>query len=105
MEGAALGQLSYIRRTSGDRLDLVGRFDDRGCSIDKAIGIRVYLSAENRIHIAVLHNASGVHNRHMVRRLGHDADIVGQQDEGGAQLFVDLNKLVEDVFLGDYIRS
>ena len=67
---------------------------------------------EEAAHVGALDHAARVHHRHPVRELRHDAEIVGDQEQGHVDLPTQLREQAQDLGLhrdvergGDLIRD
>ena len=82
-EGAAGKGAGEVGRRAGDRgrgLCLQG--DDR---TEQRLRVGVTGSGEHRRHRPFLDDAAGVHDGHPVAGLGHDPEVVGDEDHGEAE--------------------
>lgn len=60
---------------------------------------------EDGAHISFFHDVAAVHHCHSIHHRGHDAQVVGDKNDGGAQLFVYGPEQVQDLGLDSYIQG
>ena len=66
---------------------------------DQAPRVRMLRVVEEVGDVALLDDLAGVHHRHPVAHLGHDAEVVGDQDHRGVRLALERPHEVEDLGL------
>ena len=54
---------------------------------------------ENRAHVGFFHDPAAVHDYHVVCHLRHHAEVVGDEEDGGAEVLDEALEVVEDLFL------
>ena len=59
---------------------------------------------EHVLQRTLLHHVSGVHDGHLVTDLRHDAQIVGDHDEGGLVLFAQILHQIQHLSLDGHIQ-
>ncbi len=105
-EGAAWLSARQIRRTAGDAVQRpagrTGQFRQR---LEQRLGVRVAGTGEDSIRRRLLDDAAAVHNGNPLGPAADHAQVVGDQDDGHAQLSAQVVKQIEDLALdGDVQR-
>ena len=81
MEPAPGRGVDQVRRRAGDKPQGLGRQrDGRG---QEGLGVGVLRPGEHLGYQALFDDAAGVHDRHPLAGLGHDAEVVGDEQEAG----------------------
>ena len=86
MELAPLRKIGRVRHQALDGLETLGVLVQRGDRVEQPLGIGVGGVVKDVLQGAILHNFSRIHNGYLVAGLGHDAQIVGNEDHGGVEL-------------------
>ena len=60
---------------------------------------------EHRPRIAELNDGARVHDRHLIGHPGHDAEVVSDEEDGGAEALLELAQIVEDRRLYGHVQS
>src|SRR3954447_4297793 len=84
MEPAPVRWVHQVRRCPGDEVQARGRQRDRRAQ--QGTGVRVLRIPEDLGHLPLLHDPPGVHHRDAVAGLGDDADVVGDEQQGGLEV-------------------
>src|SRR5262245_60547301 len=89
VEAAAGGRADQVRREALDRAQplLLSRIHT-GHRAQQRPGVRVLWTAEDLLHGSLLDDLAGVHHDHASAQPGHDAQVVGDHDDGRVQLLV-----------------
>ena len=94
--GTAVGKAAFLlflqdagHRTL-DRLDRAFALLDFGKRGQQGLRLRMYRIAEDLVHFTLFHQFARVHDADAVRDLRHDAEVVGDQQNGGVLLFAHL---------------
>src|SRR2546426_10149844 len=99
MEAAADGRVDQGRQEARD----VRRQGLRALDVrerpDQVFRVRVFRVLVDVPHAAALHDLPGVHDRHRVARLRHDAEVVGDQDHREIELALESLEEFEDLRL------
>src|SRR5881296_2426141 len=99
MEAAADGRVDQGRQEARD----IRRQGLRALDIrerpDQVLRVRVFRVLVDVPHAAALHDLPGVHDRHRVARLRHDAEVVGDQDHREVELALESLEEFEDLRL------
>ena len=99
-EPAAGWQLDQVRRQAVDGLHaFFYRGTQLGHGLQQPVGIGVLRIVEQRIHRTRFDDPAGVHDDHPVAHLAHDAEIVGDDDDGHIQFFLELHHQFQDLCL------
>ena len=61
-------------------------------------------AVKNIVDLAVFHGTAGVHHQNLVANTGHHAQIVGNHDDGGAEIAFQLVEQRHDLRLYGYIE-
>ena len=93
------GQVDEVGHPAGDDVEPFLAGADDGDRPDEAHGVGVLRPGEEGLGGGFLDDAPGVHDRHPVGHLGHDAQVVGDEDDGHAQVGPELEHEVEDLGL------
>ena len=99
VEGAARGQVEQAGRRALDRLELLEVLGVRGQRLEQTVGVRVRRLGQHLLGAALLDAATGVHHEDVVGRLGHDREVVGDEDDRRAELLLEVVDEVEDLRL------
>ena len=103
-KSAALGDDGGIGHQTGDGLQTILAVLDVGQGVEQTLGIGVSGVAEYVGQRAPLHDAAGVHDRHLVTDLGNDAQIVGDHDHRGAVLGLQVLHQLQHLCLNGHIQ-
>ena len=102
-ERAARRRAQHVRRRARDRREPLAA--ERRQAGQQAAGVRVRRRAEDRVDVAALDRAAGVHHLHAVGDAGDDTEVVGDEHDAGAEVVLDALDDVEDLRLhGDVER-
>lgn len=104
MEGTSFGEASNIGRRARNGLDLPCVPDKRRRRIDEPAGIRMQFFAEQGIDVGIFHDTASIHDRDVIGSFCNDPDIVRQEQERRVEFLVDLDELIEDIFLCDHVE-
>ena len=103
-EGAPLAERGQVRRRARDRNEPAPPFDARD-RLDQADRVRVARPGEELGGRRQLHDLARVHHRDPVHRLVDDAQIVGDQDQGHAELPLERHEQPEDLGLDRHVEG
>ena len=97
---------AHIRRLSGDGVQAVapGQVQPGYCP-DQADGVGVLRIFKHLVGGAVLHDLAAVHDLHRVRVPGHDAQIVGDDDQRRAEALPQLVQLLQHLGLDGDVQG
>ncbi len=73
--------------------------------LEHAPGVGVAGAGKDVLRRAVLHDLPRVHDRNLVRDVGHHAQIVGNHDEGGAVCLLNVLDKVQDLGLNGHVQG
>ena len=105
-EGAALGQVRQRRRAARDGGQAPGpRPVQRRDRIMQPPAIGMPGLGEDVAGRAPLHDAAGIHDHDPVGDLGDDAEIMGDQHDGGAEVAAELLQQLQDLSLHRHIEG
>ena len=96
---AALGEVEKVDGGAGDGLELLAHGVERGDGAQKALGVLVLGVVEDLVGGAALAVRASVHDHDLVAHLGDDAQVVGDHDDGHAELLLELLHELEDLGL------
>ena len=60
---------------------------------------------EDLLHRTLLHHTTGVHDHHVVRHLCDNAQIVGDEHDGGIDLVLQVPQQIQDLGLNGHVQS
>ena len=104
-EGASLGEVQEVDGRASDGLELLAHGVERGDGAQQALGVLVLGVVEDLLGGAALAVGAGVHDHDLIAHLGDDAQVVGDHDDGHAQLLLERLHELEDLGLdGDVER-
>ena len=83
-KGAPFGQLVQGRRLALNGVQVIYILIDVGHRPYQRLGVGMGWVIEKAPHIGALYYSPGVHHRHPVAHLGHDAKVVGDKNDGEA---------------------
>ena len=89
----------------GNGVEHVGELSQDGDRADEALGVRMHRVVEQRVDVGFLHHLTGVHDRDPIGHLGHDAQIVGDEDDRGAGRFLQVSHEIEDLGLDRHVEG
>ena len=86
-----------VERAAGGQADEAGRLPGDGAEplpvpavgrqrLQQALGVRVVVGEEDRPPVRALHNGAGVHHDDLIGQVRDDSEVVGDHDDGGAEL-------------------
>ena len=94
------------RHLAADHRELAGAPLRRRQRVEQLLRIRMLRRAQEGLALGELDDLAGVHDRHAVRHLRDDAEVVGDQQQRHAALGLQLRQQVEDLRLdGDVERG
>lgn len=106
LEGAGGGWAGEGGREAGDGVELTSFFVICGDAFQEGAGVGVAGAIEKMMRGGGFDDAARIHDVDVVADLGDDAEVVGDEDDGGAELFLAVFDEVEDLFLdGDIERG
>ncbi len=106
--GIELTAFRHIRKAGNDALDgvqAVLQLVDFDRAFHQPLGIGVEGVAEEGKHVGHFDNLTGVHNDDTVRDLGNDAQVMGDEDDGGVDFPHQLFHQVQNLRLNGDIQS
>ena len=98
-EGAVPGGLVEVGRGAGEGVELLAGGVEAGAGGEEAVGVRVQGRGEHIHDRACLDQVAAVHDAYVVGDLGDDAEVVRDEEDGGALLAPEGVELVEDLGL------
>ena len=98
-EAIALGEVGRGRHGSGHLVQALGPCLDRGDRAEQAAGVLVAGIGEDLLGGALLDHLAGVHHGDGMRHLGHEGEIVRDEDHREAELFAQFVEQVDDLLL------
>ena len=104
-EGATGGKARRVGRNAFDGDDALGGSVKAGDGVQKAEGIGMVGTAVDRGGGTDLDGTAGVHDQNAVRVAGDDAEIVGDEDHGGARLFGEPGQELQNLGLNGDVES
>ncbi|MNO99099.1 hypothetical protein D3C76_908640 [compost metagenome] len=104
LEGAAGGQTQQVGRIARYGGQHFPFGIETGNGAQQAFGIGVARAIEDVVDPAVLHGATGVHHQHLVTDARHHAKIVGDHDDGGVELPLELVHQGHDLGLHRHVE-
>ena len=78
---------------------------EAGNAVEKGTGVGVLGGAENFFNGALLDEFSFEHNQNTIGEIGDDAEVVGDEEDGHAELITEIAKEVENLGLDGDIES
>ena len=89
MELTSPGQVGGVRHQARNRVQTFGVPGRAGYGTEQSLGVRMmFLAGKYIFYGAVLHNLPCVHDGHAVTGLGNHAQVMGNQQHGGAEPFL-----------------
>ena len=76
-----------------------------GKGAQQHLGVGVARLGEDPPHRTLLRDAPGVHDHHPVAGLGDDREVVGDEDEGQAELLAQLLQQLQDLRLDHHVQG
>ena len=76
-----------------------------GHGLDQRLGVGMQRPLENLAHRPVLDDLSRIHHRHVISEVTHDAEVVGDEQYGHAQLFAQVAQQLNDLRLDGDIEG
>ena len=105
-EGAACGNGRKRGRIALDgNQAMLGRHVGLGHGAEKTHGVGLRRTLEERVDARALHRPAGVHDHHVVRGAGNNAQVVGDEHDGGASLPLRDLKDVQDLCLDGHVEG
>ena len=104
-KAATLGQIPGAGHHALDGIQGVPFLVDAGDGLEQANGIGMPGVLEDGAHIRVFHLFPCVHHHHVPGDLGDNAQIVGDEDDGGLGLFLQARHELEDLGLDGHIQG
>jgi hypothetical protein len=98
-KAATGGKIDQIWHGTRDDIQPIFDFPQHRDGGDQSLRIGMTGIGEQGCHIPLLDNPAGIHHGHPVRHLGDDAQVMGDQDDGGAGLCPQHPQQVEDLSL------
>ena len=80
---------------------MVGEANER---VQKAAGVGVLGAMEQGFDIAVFDGLPRIHDHHVIRHLGHHAEVVGDENHGALELGPERGEKVQDLSLNGHIE-
>src|SRR5215471_18351637 len=103
VERTAGGESSQVGRLPRNRIEGVLAAELRHRA-EECTRVRMLGMVEQLANGGCLHDLAGVHHGHPVTHLGHDAQVVGHEDEGHARLALDVLEEVEVLRLDGHVE-
>ncbi len=104
LEGATGGQTQQVGRIARYGGQLFPFGVEAGNGTQQAFGIGMARAIEDVIHPAVLHGTTGVHHQYLVTDTRYYAEIVGDHDDGGVELALELVHQGHDLGLHRHVQ-
>ena len=60
---------------------------------------------EHRPRVAEFNDGASVHDRRLIGHLGHNAEVVADEEDGGAEALLELAQIVEDRRLYGHVQG
>ena len=104
---AALGQVQRVGHRAGDGLDLGVDGVQPGNGEHQTLGIGMALLAvgEDNAGAGLFHHLAAVHDGHIIGHLVDDAQVMGDKDDGGAVLLLELVHQAQDLGLDGHVQG
>ena len=87
-KGTSGRHIQQVDGGAGDGLEPLAIAIQRGNGVEQSLGVFMLWVIENLVSGALLADGAGVHDDDLVTHLGHNAQIVGDHDDGHAQLLL-----------------
>ena len=105
-EGAACGNCRKRGRIALDgNQAMLGRHVGLGHGAEKTHGIGLRRTLEERVDARALNRAASVHDHHVIRRTSNNAQVVGDEHDGGTSLLLRDLKDVQDLCLDGHVEG
>ena len=104
LEVAVVRHIDGVGDLAGDGIELVDLLADHRLGSHQADGVGVGGMREDLLRRALLHDASRIHDHHIVRHLGDNAQIVGDEHDGGVDLILQVAQQIEDLRLNGHVQ-
>ena len=78
---------------------------ETGNAVEKGTGVGMLGGAENFFNWALLDEFPFEHNQNTIRKIGDDAEVVGDEEDGHAELIAEIAKEIENLGLDGDIES
>ena len=106
MKSTARRVCRYRRYRAGDRLESLGKIVHPRHAFEQGLGVGMQRVVEQFSHRRLFNDFTGVHDANAIGRLGHYAEVVGDQDQSHIRFGLQLAEQVEDLGLnGDVQRG
>jgi hypothetical protein len=99
VEGAAGGRIDRARHLSGERLAVAVRGLEIRDGVDEEPRVGMAWVGEQRVRLRFLDDAAEIHDRHPVRHVPHDGQVVADEHVGEPELLLQPAHEVEDLGL------
>jgi hypothetical protein len=105
-EGTAVGQCDQRRGAArnGREVGATVTVEARK-RVEQAPCVRVAGFGEDRLHVALLHDAPGVHHRDPVSHSGNDAKVVGDHQDASADLLLEFLEKLQNLRLDGHVQG
>ena len=104
MEPTAGRRLQQRRRRARDRLQVGPLRNQPRQRVEQAPRVGVFGAVEDVLVAALLDRLGRVHDHHVVRRLGDHAEVVRDQDDGAAEVALQLVHQLQDLGLRGHVE-
>src|SRR5699024_10631117 len=104
-EVAVVRHIHRVRHLAGDGVELVHLLAHHGLGGHQANGVGVGRIGEDLLGGALLHHTAGIHDHHVVGHLGDDAQVVGDEHDGGVDLVLQMPQQVQHLGLDGHIQG
>ena len=104
-EGVPPGGIEQGGGHAGDGVQRLALLRPGGEGAQQAPGVGVAGIVEDLLRRAQLHDLSGVQHRHTVGHIGHDAQVMGDEDDGVFELLLQVLDELEDLRLDGHVQG
>ncbi len=105
LEVAAVGGVEQVKRVAGDAFQAHFGAVDGGERAHQALGVWVFGVVQDLFGVAQFDQFAGVHDADAVGDLAHQAQVVGDEQDGKAELVFQLVQFVHDVAFDDDVEG
>ncbi len=105
-EQAAFGPSPRVRHRAGNGVQPLSRGHPArpGNAVQQADRVRMRWLREHGDHIPLLHHAAAVHHHHLVRDFRHHAEIMGDEQDGHADIALQPAHQIENLRLDRHVQ-
>ncbi len=104
LEGAAGGQTQQVGRIARNGGQHFPFGIEAGNGAQQTFGVWVARAIEDIVYLAVLHGTTGIHHQHLVADTGDHAKVMGDHDDGGVELALELVHQGHDLGLHGHVE-